>query len=124
MIVYHGTTQQSALKIRQVGFLPRAPSHRVWFARSRGYSLNRAKTKAGRSHDRPVVLTCEIDISKMRERLGPKRVFYSNGIVAIDGAVPATVLRSHAVIGVPSSPEELAKWVNDLLGLKPYKGVG
>src|SRR5262245_20200958 len=107
MIVYHGTTHQAALKIRSDGFLPKAPSHRVWFARSRAYSLNRARTKARRGHDRPVVLTCEIDISKLRMRLGPKHVFYSNGIVAISGTVPASAIRSHSVIGIPSSPEDL-----------------
>jgi hypothetical protein len=123
MIVYHGTTHHNALKIRTMGFVPRAPSHRVWFARSRAYSLRRAQTKAGRGHDRPVVLTCELDIARMRERLGPKRVFYSNGIVAISGTVPVSVIRSHAIIGVPSMPDELATWLNDLLGLKPHKGV-
>jgi hypothetical protein len=124
MIVYHGTTHQSALKIRTAGFLPKAPSHRVWFARSRTYSLNRARTKARRGHDRPVVLTCEIDVSKLRERLGSRQIFYSNGIIAISGEVPAAVIRSHSVIGIPSTPDDLAAWVNDLLGLKSYKGVG
>lgn len=123
MIVYHGTTHQAAVKIRAGSFLPRAPSHRVWFARSRTYSLNRARTKARQGHDRPVVLTCEIDVARLRMNLGPRQVFYSNGIVAVNGSVPAAVIRSHTALGVPHTPEDLAVWVNDLLGLKSYKGV-
>jgi hypothetical protein len=124
MIVYHGTTHQAALKIRTGEFLPRAPSHRVWFARSRVYALNRAHTKARRGHDRPVVLTCEVDVPRLREHLGTRQVFYGNGIVAVRGSIPAAVIRSHSAIGVPSAPDDLAAWVNDLLGLKSYKGVG
>jgi hypothetical protein len=123
MIVYHGTTGQRALKIRTQGFLPKPPSHRVWFAKGRGYSLRRARTQARRAHDRPVVLTCEIDLNRLRERLGERQVFYNGGIVAVNGAVPPSVIRVHPATDTPSSPEELVAWVNDLLGLKPYKGV-
>jgi hypothetical protein len=123
MIVYHGTTAQRALKIRAQGFLPRQPSHRVWFAKGKGYALRRARTQARRAHDRPVVLTCELDINRMRQRLGEKQVFYNGGIVAIGAPVPATVLREQPAGETPSSPEELVSWVNSLLGLKPYKGV-
>jgi len=69
----------------------------------------------------------------LRERLGAKRIFHKNHIIAISARVPVTVLRhknhviaisSHPASDVPTSPEELAAWVNRLLGLKPYKGPG
>jgi hypothetical protein len=60
----------------------------------------------------------------MRERLGSKKVIYRSGILAIDGPVPVGVLRSHPSAGdQPASPEELARWVNCILRLKPHKGV-
>jgi len=125
MIVYHGTTRRHAQRIRLEGFLPKQPSRKVWFAEGRGDAEGRAKTKARRAHDRPVVLTCEIDVSRVREQYGPKRVFHRGGIVAIDGAVPMTVLRSSTPAGEqPVTPDELAAWVNGLLRLKPHKGIG
>jgi len=124
MIVYHGTTQRSAKRIRMEGFRPRGASKRVWFARSRRYAQQRARSKAQRAHDRAVVLTCDIDIPELRQRLGSSRVMYRGRIVAISGPVPASVLRSHPGLGAPGSPEELVRWVNTVLGVKPYKGVG
>ncbi len=124
MIVYHGTSDRRARRICEDGFFPKKPSRRVWFATGRGYALRRAKVQARRRRDRPVVLTCEINLAQMRKHLGPKRVFYGNGVIAIDGDVPVTVLRSHPDLGQPSSPQQLATWVNQRLGLKPYKGVG
>ncbi len=124
MIVYHGTTDRRARQICEAGFLPKKPSRRVWFAKSQNYALGRAKTKARRSHCRPVVLTCDIDLGQLRARLGPRRVFAPGAVIAIDGPVPVTVLRSHPATDQPSSPKELAAWVNARLGLKPHKGVG
>ena len=124
MILYHGTTDRQARRICQEGFLPKKPSRRVWFAESRGYAEGRAKTQARRRRDRAVVLTCDINLPQMRDRLGARKMFRRNGVIAIDGFVPVTVLRSHPSLEFPSSPEELAAWVNRLLGLKPYKGVG
>ena len=124
MIVYHGTTSRRARKIAINGFLPRKPSRRVWFSRGKGYAEGRAKTQARRSHDRPVVLTCEIDMAEFRRRLGKKRVFTRAGVIAIDGAVPVTVLRTFPGQIVPTSPDELARWMNRLLGLRRHKGVG
>ena len=125
MIVYHGTTDRRARRICEEGFLPRKPSRRVWFARGKGYALRRATTQARRSHDHPVVLTCNIDVTQLKARVGPKRVFYGNGILAVKAHVPVSVLRGAAPeIGQPTSPEELAEWANRLLGLKPWKGVG
>ncbi len=124
MIVFHGTTARRARRICEEGFLPRKPSRRVWFAESRAYALGRAKTQARRSHDRAVVLTCDIDVPRFRARYGGKRVLQRNRVIAIDGAVPVAVLRSRPQAGVPTTPEEIARWVNSLLGVKPHRGVG
>jgi len=124
MIAYHGTTMRRAQRICEQGFLPKKPSRRVWFAETHAYALGRTKTQARRTHDRPVVLTCEINTGQFRGQLGSRRVFHKNGVIAIDGAVPVNVLRSFpAVVDQPSSPEDLATWTNEVLGLKSYKGV-
>jgi len=124
MIVYHGTTRRRAQRIAQVGFLPRKPSRRVWFAESVRYARGRARTQARRSRDRPVVLTCDINLNELRDRLGAKRVLIRNKVIAISASLPATVLRSHPAVDTPTTPDELAAWVNHVLGLKPHKGVG
>jgi len=124
MIVYHGTTRRRARQIAKEGFLPKRPSRRVWFAESRRYALGRAKTQARRTADRPVVLTCNLDLQQIRGRLGGKRVMHKNRVIAINAPVSCTVLRSHPSTLTPSSPRELAAWVCHVLGLKPYKGPG
>ena len=124
MVVYHGTTYRSAQRIYSMGFLPKKPSRLVWFAASRRYATGRAKTKARRARDRAVVLTCDLDLGQLRQQLGAKRVRSRNGIVAINGKVPYDVLRCcGAPIDQPSSPKDLADWINGILGLKSYKGV-
>ena len=124
MIVYHGTTEKRARRICREGFLPKKPSRRVWFAEARGYALGRARTQARRTHDRPVVLVCDINIGHARERYGRGKVLHRNGVIAIDGAMPVSVLRSYpGRADTPASPYELANWVNWLLGLKRHKGV-
>ncbi len=123
MVVYHGTTDRRARRICMEGFLPKKPSRRVWFAESRSYALNRARTQARRTRDRPVVLTCDVDLKQMRDQLGSKRIFHGNQVIAINAAVPVTVLRSYPSAEAPTSPAELAAWINSLLGLKHYKGV-
>ncbi len=124
MILYHGTTLLRAERICREGFLPRKPSRRVWFAETRGYALGRARTQARRARDRAVVLTCNLDLEQMRKRLGKRNVFRRGGVIAIDGRVPVSVLRSHpGYADQPRAPEELARWINDILGLKPHKGV-
>ena len=122
MIVYHGTTTRRAERICREGFLPRKPSRRVWFAEGHGYALRRAKTQARRSHDRPVVLTCDVDLPMLRARLGTKRVMRKNGVIAVDAVVPVSVLRSTPDAGIPTSPAELAKWVSRVVGVKPHRG--
>jgi hypothetical protein len=124
MLVYHGTTYKRAQRISKEGFLPRKPSRRVWFAEAKRYAQGRAKCQARRSHDQPVVLTCDVATGVFRHRYGAHRVFHRNGVIAVNGAVPVTVLRSYPGLSQPGSPQELAAWVNRLLGIKPYKGVG
>lgn len=125
MIVYHGTTVRRARKIAVEGFLPRKPSRRVWFAGSRAYARGRARTQARRAHDRPAVLTCDIDLPHYRQKYGSKRVMHRSSIIAVDGPVPPDVLLSCGeTLAFPSSPKDLADWVNGVLGLRSYKGVG
>ena len=122
--MYHGTTSRRARRICAEGFQPKKPSRRVWFAASRSYAKGRAKCQARRTHDRPVVLTCDLDVPKLARELGSRRIMNKGAIIAIDGHVPVTVLRSYpAAPDVPSSPDELAAWVNHLLRLKPHNGV-
>ena len=125
MLLYHGTTRRSAEQIAIEGFAPRKPSRRVWFAQSKGYALRRAKVKARRGRDRPVVLLCELDLPALRRKLGSKRVVHRAGIVSIHGSLPVTVLR-HApgVWDPPSSEPELAAWLNGVLGIKAHRGIG
>ena len=124
MIVYHGTTSRRAQRIVVDGFQPRKPSKRVWFAESKGYAEGRAKTQARRTRDRPVVLTCDLDLNQMRKTHGARKVMHRNRVIAIDAAVPVGVLRSWpASADMASSPDELAAWVNGILRVKPYKGV-
>jgi len=124
MLVYHGTTLGRARRIREEGFQPRKPSKMVWFTRSVAYARGRARTQARRAHDRAVVLSCDIDLSRLKAAFGPKRVITAGGNFAIDSPVNVEVLLSQpSVPGEPGSPEELAAWVNEQLGLKHYKGV-
>ena len=124
MVLYHGTTRRRAQRICEVGFLPRRPSKRVWFARGKGYAARRARQQAHRTHDRAVVLSCDINVPQLRDKLGKKKVRYHNGILAIDGPVAPDVVRSHPLAPhIPTSPDELAAWVNQVLRLKPHKGV-
>lgn len=127
MLYYHGTTRTRAERICIEGFKPRRPSRRVWFAKHKGYAQHRARRQARRAHDRPVVLVCDLNIEQFRKRYGSKRcIIGSNGrVVAIDGPVSVSVLRSH-IPGdlVPNSPSEVSQWVCRLLKLKPWKGPG
>lgn len=108
MIVYHGTTQKRAKQICAVGFFPKKPSRRVWFAETKRYALGRAKTQARRTHDKPVVLTCELDIARARQRFGRNKVFHNNQVIAIKAKVPVSVLRSFpGAVDTPVTPTEL-----------------
>jgi hypothetical protein len=111
------------MRICEEGFLPRKPSRRVWFAEGHGYAMQRARQQARRAHDRSVVLTCEINVTQLRQRLGKRRVFHHHGVIAIDAPIPVSVLRSHPAVDSPTTPRDLATWANHLLNLKPHKGV-
>jgi hypothetical protein len=124
MIVYHGTTSRRARRICAEGFLPKKPSRRVWFAQSKRYALGRARTQGRRTRDAAVVLTCDLDLDEMRKRIGARKVFHRGGVIAIDAHVPVSALRSYpGWVEQPSTPDELARWVNEVLRLRPHKGV-
>ena len=123
MIVYHGTTVQRARLICHEGLLPKPPSRRVWFAEDRKYAFERARTWARRTNDRAIVLTADVDLPALTKQLGPGRVKYKNHIVAIDGPVPASVLRWHPEVDLSATPAEVAEWLNGILRLDPYRGV-
>jgi len=124
VIVYHGTTALRARKICEGGFQPRKPSRRVWFAQSYGYAHGRAQTQARRAHDRPVVLQCVLDLGALKAALGRKKISVGNGVISIDAPVVARVIRAEPPSPLePVLPYDLASWLNEALGVKPWKGV-
>lgn len=124
MIVYHGTTRDRARRIAREGLRPRPPSRRVWFAHNKTYALQRARTQARRSGDRPVVLTCDIDIEQLRRRFGGGKVVAHSSVISIRGEVPPEAVRARtSVSNVPETPRQLARWINSLLDVKAHRGV-
>lgn len=123
MIVYHGTTRRAARQIARDGFQPRSPSRRVWLSRSKSYAKQRAHAKSRHTRDRPIVLAVDIDLKTLRQRYGSRQVRESGGVISINGAIPASALRSHYGLGIPESAEEIARWLNAVLGVKAHKGV-
>lgn len=123
MIVYHGTTRRAAREIARDGFQPRSPSRRVWFSRGKSYAKQRAHAKSRRTRDRPIVLAVDIDLKTLRQRYGSRQVRESGGVISINGNIPASSLRSHYGLGIPESAEEIARWINAVLGVKAHKGV-
>lgn len=123
MIVYHGTTRRAARQIARDGFQPRSPSRRVWFSRGKSYAKQRAHSKSRHTRDRPVVLTVDLDLKTLRQRYGSRQVRESGGVISINGAIPASALRSHYGLGLPETAEEVARWINAVLGVKAHKGV-
>ena len=121
MKYYHGTTLRSAIRIAEMGFLPRKGA--VWFTTSKQYAQGRAKQKARRTGSSPFVLNCEIDIQELYNRLGKKLIMRGGGVIAIRGRVPPTVIRSHFTVELLNSPEQIAKWVNQRLRRKSYDGI-
>ena len=104
--------------------MPKQPSRRVWFARSSGYAKQRAHNQARRAQDRPIVLTCDIDLERLRQRHGSGKVILNGNVISIKGEVPATALRSRiGLSNVPETPIEIARWINQVLGVKPHNGV-
>ena len=121
MTFYHGTTLRNAIRIAEIGFLPRKGA--VWFTTSKQYAQGRAKQKARRTGSSPFVLTCEINVSELYNRLGKNLVMRGGGVIAIRGQVPRTVIRSHFTLELLNSPEHIARWVNQKLGRKSYEGI-
>ena len=123
MIVYHGTTRRAARQIARDGFQPRSPSRRVWLSRSKSYAKQRAHAKSRHTRDRPIVLAVDVDLKTLRQRYGSRQVRESGGVISINGAIPASALRSHYGLGIPESADEIARWLNAVLGVKAHKGV-
>ena len=121
MNFYHGTTLRSAIKIAQMGFLPRGGA--VWFTTSKNYAQGRSRQKARRTGSPPFVLACEIDLPELYDLLGKNHVMRSGGIIAVRGRVPPTVIRSHFMLELLNSPGQIAKWVNQKLRREPYEGI-
>ncbi|MCZ6635491.1 MAG: hypothetical protein O7G87_18985, partial [bacterium] len=126
MVVYHGTHTRNARRIQIEGFVPRAK--RVWFTKDVNYARRRAKTKAGRSNGRPVVLTCKLNLPALRKELGSRRVVQQGHVVVISGHISASVIIRNPVQPIHQElanwiNQELANWINTVLGVKPYKGV-
>ena len=122
MIVYHGTTRRAARQIARDGFQPRSPSRRVWFSRGKSYAKQRAHSKSRHTRDRPVVLAVDLDLKTLRQRYGSRQVRESGGVISINGAIPASSLRSHYGLGLPETAEEIARWVQRRLGHQGAQG--
>ena len=113
MNFYHGTTLRSAIRIAEVGFLPRKGV--VWFTTSRNRAQRRAKQKARKTASSPFVFVCEIDIQELYNRLGKNCVMHSKGFLAIRGRVSPTVILN--------SSELITKWINQKLQGEPYENI-
>lgn len=138
-ICYHGTTQKSARQIIRTGFRPKAPSRAVWFTKSWRRALSRAKRKADKSKDQAVVLKCDLNVQQFHKQVSRHQIASKGSIIAIRAHVPSAVIVSHFSAQDPfelpsplrTTPKHLVEWVsgrlaerlNDLLRLKPYKGV-
>lgn len=124
MIVYHGTTSERARRIAREGLRPRVPSKRVWFAQDRAYARQRAQSQARRTQDRPVVLTCDIDLDGLRRKYGRGKVIVCGSVISIRGQVPPEAIRFHTTAShIPETPRELARWINSVLDVKDHLGV-
>jgi hypothetical protein len=75
--------------------------------------------RARGGHDRPIVLTCDVDLERLRQRHGSGKVILNGNVISIKGEVPATALRSRiGLSNVPETPIEVARWINQVLGVK------
>jgi hypothetical protein len=81
--------------------------------------------------ERPIILTCNIDVSAMMHHAGNGNVFHSRGILSVRGHVSANILcddptdvqRAAKFLELPDQPAALARWINRLLELPPHRGV-
>ncbi len=138
-IYYHGTTRKNARQIIRTGFRPKAPSRAVWFTKSWRRAMSRAKRKADKSKDQAVVLKCDLNVQQFHEQVSRHQIASKGSIIAIRAHVPSAVIISQFSAQNPlelplplrTTPKHrvewvsgrLAEWLNDLLRLKPYKGV-
>ena len=113
MDFYHGTTLQNAIRIAEIGFLPRKGA--VWFTTSKHRAQRRAKQKARKTDSSPFVFVCEIDPQELSNRLGKNLVMRSKGFLAIRGRVPPTVILN--------ASELIARWVSQILQGEPYGSI-
>ena len=124
MIAFHGTTRRNAAGIYQNGFIPKVSNGHVWFTRQKKYARRVAQRKASQIGSGAIVLACNLDLEILRQELGSDRVrLRNNNIVTIQGRVPSSVLISQQPVEIVPDPEDLAHWVNQILGLKPHQGV-
>ena len=124
MILYHGTTRKRAARIRVVGFILKRT--RVWFTSSQGYANRRARTQAKRNKDQPATLMCDLNLGQLRTHYGSRGVHKSRHVVVIRGKVPPSVILDQS--GEKHLPyvftaDYLAGWINQITGVKSYKGV-
>ena len=113
MKFYHGTTLQNAIRIAEMGFLPRKGV--VWFTTSKHRAQRRAKQKARKTASPPFVFTCEINVQELYNRLGKHLVMRSKGFLAIRRRVPPTVILN--------SSELITRWVNRILQGESYESI-
>ena len=113
MKFYHGTTLQNAIRIAEMGFLPRKGV--VWFTTSKHRAQRRAKQKARKTASPPFVFTCEINVQELYNRLGKHLVMRSKGFLAIRRRVPPTVILN--------SSELIARWVSQILQGESYESI-
>ena len=127
MIVFHGTNLQNSARIQVEGFRPKGNAARVWFTQTKSIARRRAAHKAKGRKERPMVLTCDLNLEALRRKLGAARVLHHRTIVTVAGNVPpAVILNNQAVLAslVPRNDADLARWLNRLLGLEQHKGIG
>ena len=113
MNFYHGTTLRSAIRIAEVGFLPRKGA--VWFTTSENRAQRRARQKARKTANPPFVFVCEIDVQELYNRLGKNLVMRSKGFLAVRRRIPPTVILNSA--------ELIAKWVSQILHGESYQSI-
>ena len=121
MEFYHGTTLSSARGIIKNGFRPRGRA--VWFTTNQDYAKNRAEQKARRKHCRPIVIQTELDVDHFRKCLGPGKIHFRGGIIAVHESLAVQILESN-FFELLACPAALAEWVNCRLGLYSHNGVG
>lgn len=113
MKFYHGTTLQNAIRIAEMGFLPRKGV--VWFTTSNHRAQRRAKQKARKIASPPFVFVCEINVQELYNRLGKHLVMRSKGFLAIRRRVPPTVILN--------ASELIVRWVSQILQGESYESI-